>query len=86
MFTKTTKLNIEWSKRNKNIWLPVERMNNRYTAVIASISEGCGFEYFELHDCAVDSQIFCSFLRKLRQINIGQQITIVMDNLTAHKT
>ena len=61
-------------------------MNIRYTAVIAAISEGCGFEYFELHDCAVDSKIFCGFIRKLHQINYGKQITIVMDNLAAHKT
>ena len=86
MFTKTTTLSQEWSRRNQNIWLPVERMNSRYTAVIASISEGCGFEYFELHDCAVDSDLFCEFIRKLRQVNDGKRITIVMDNLTAHKT
>ena len=86
MFTKTTNLRKEWSKRNQNIWVPVERTNSRYTAVIAAISEGCGFEYFELHDCAVDSEIFCGFIRKLHQINYGKQITIVMDNLAAHKT
>ena len=86
MFTKTTNLEQEWSKRNKNIWLPVERINTRYTAVIAAISEGYGFEYFELHDCAVDSEIFCGFIRQLRQLNQGKQITVVMDNLTAHKT
>ena len=63
MFTRTTNLSQEWSKRNKNIWLPVERMNIRYTAVIAAVSEGCGFEYFEQHDCAVDSEIFCGFIR-----------------------
>ena len=86
MFTKTTNLALEWSKRNKNIVLPVEKMNTRYTAVIASISEGCGFEYFEQHDCAVNCEIFCGFIRKLYQLSYGTQITIVMDNLIAHKT
>ena len=86
MFTKTTNFTQEWSKRTKNIWLPVERMSTRYTAVIATISEGCGFEYFEQHDCAVDSEIFCGFIQKLRQLNEDKQITIVMDNLSAHKT
>ena len=47
-------------------------MNSRYTAVIAAISEGCGFEYLELHDCAVDSELFCRFVGKVRQINQGK--------------
>ena len=54
MFTKSSNKTHEWSKRTQNIWVPVERMNIKYTAVIAAISEGSGFEYIELHDTAVD--------------------------------
>ena len=86
MFSKTTNLTHAWSKRKQNVWVPVETTNVSYTAVIAAISEGCGVEYIELHDSAVDSQSFKDFLRKLRHINKGIKITLVMDNLPAHKT
>ena len=65
MFTKTTNLSLEWSKRTENVHVPCEAMGIKYTAVIAAISEGCGFEYIELHPCAVDRDIFAAFLYNL---------------------
>ena len=62
MFTKTTNLTHEWSKRTKNVHIPFEAMGTRYTAVIAAISEGCGFEYLELHDGAINQDKFAIFL------------------------
>ena len=86
MFTKTTNLSHEWSKRTKNVHVPCEAMGTRYTAVIAAISEGCGFEYIELHDRAIDENLFSAFLFNLHNINKKNKIVVVMDNLGAHKT
>ena len=86
MFTKTTNLSHEWSKRTKNVHVPCEAMGTRYTAVIAAISEGCGFEYIELHDRGIDENLFSAFLYNLHAINKKNKIVVVMDNLGAHKT
>ena len=86
MFTKHTNMSNAWSKRNKNVHVPCEAMGVRYTAVIAAISEGCGFELIELLDSAVDEEKFSSFLYNLHAINKRNKVVIVMDNLGAHKT
>ena len=86
MFTKTTNLSHEWSKCTKNVHVPCEAMGTRYTAVIAAISEGCGFEYIELHDRGIDENLFSAFLYNLHAINKKNKIVVVMDNLGAHKT
>lgn len=86
MFTRTSNLTHEWSKRTKNVHIPLEDMGAGYTAVIAAISEGCGFEYLELHDGAINQDKFAIFLYKLADINKGKKVAIVMDNLPAHKT
>ena len=86
VFTKTTNLTHAWSKSRTNIHVPCEAMGASYTAVIASISEGCGFELIELHDKAVDENIFSAFLYNLHAINKKNKVVIVMDNLSAHKT
>ena len=54
MFSRSSNLTHEWSKRNSNISIPIEKLGYGYTALIAAISEGCGFEYIDLNDCAVD--------------------------------
>ena len=61
-------------------------MGGKYTAVLAVISEGCGVEYIELYDKAVDEEMFLEFLPKLAKMNKGKKIAIVMDNLRVHKT
>ena len=86
MFTKTTNLTHEWSKRTKNVHIPFEAMGTRYTAVIAAISEGRGFEYIELHDEAINQEKFASFISNLADINKHKQVSIVMDNLRVHTT
>ena len=86
MFTKTTNLTHEWSKRTKNVHIPFEAMGTRYTAVIAAISEGRGFEYIELHDEAINQEKFASFISNLADINKRKQVSIVMDNLRVHTT
>ena len=86
MFTKHTNMSHAWSRRTKNIHVPCEAMGIKFTACIAAISEGCGFEYIEHHPCAVTEDIFSAFLYKLHAINKKKKIVVVMDNLGAHKT
>ena len=86
MFTKHTMKTHEWSSKYENITVPCESMNIGYTAVIAAISEGCGFEYIELHDRGINGPLFISFLFELEKLNKGRKVTLFMDNLTAHKT
>ena len=86
MFTKTTNLTHEWSKRTENVHIPFEAMGTRYTAVIAAISEGRGFYYYELHDEAINQKKFASFLNILANINKRKKVSLVMDNLRVHTT
>ena len=86
MFTKTTNLTHEWSKRTENVHIPCEAMGASFTAVIAAISEGRGFEYYELHDEANNEKIFANFLNNLSNINKRKKVTLVMDNLRVHTT
>lgn len=86
MFTKSTNLSHEWSKRTTNVHIPCEAMGTKYTAVIAAISEGCGFEHIELHGEGINESLFSAFLYNLHAINKDKKVVIVMDNLKAHKT
>ena len=86
MFTKTTNLKKEWSKRLTNFTIPCEAKGSKFTAVLAAISFGYGFEHVELYDTAVDEVIFLKYLRRLKEINENENLTIVMDNLAVHKT
>ena len=86
MFTKSTNLTHEWSTRHTNIKIPEEARGLSYTAVIAAISEGCGFELIELHEKGVNQEMFSSFLYKLAALNKRKKVSIVMDNLSAHRT
>ena len=86
MFTKSSNAKHEWSRRKQNFTLPCESLGAKYTAVLAAISEGCGFECFTLHSEAVNQEHFIAFLERLAEINPGRRLAIVMDNLAAHKT
>ena len=86
MFTKSANAKHEWSRRKQNFSLPCESLGAKYTAVLAAISEGYGFECFTLYDEAVNQDHFIAFLNRLVEINPGRKLAIVMDNLAAHKT
>ena len=86
MFTKSSNATHEWSRRKQNFHIPCESLGAKYTAVLAAISEGFGFESFSLYDQAVDQDFFILFLERLAEINKGKSLAIVMDNLAAHKT
>ena len=86
MFTKSANMKHEWSRRKQNFSLPCESLGAKYTAVLAAISEGCGFECFTLYDEAVNQEYFIAFIERLAEINKGKRLAIVMDNLAAHKT
>ena len=66
--------------------MPCETLGQKYTAVLAAISEGKGFYSFALYDEAVNEEKFIKFLTKLHELNKGKSLAIVMDNLPAHKT
>ena len=85
LFTKHTAFKQEWSRRRFNFHVPCESMGVKYTAVIAAISEGCGFECIELHDTPVTGEIFAKYVKKLFNKNKERPITLIMDNLRAHK-
>ena len=86
MFTKSSNAKREWSRRKHNFTLPCESLGAKYTAVLAAISEGCGFECFTLYDEAVNQEHFIAFIERLAEINKGKSLAIVMDNLAAHRT
>ena len=86
MFTKSSNAKHEWSRRKQNFSLPCESLGAKYTAVLAAVSEGYGFECFTLYSEAVNQEHFIAFLERLAEINKGKKLAIVMDNLAAHKT
>ena len=52
----------------------------------AAISLGCGIEYFELYDQALNEELFMDYLRTLASKNKRRKLVIFMDNLQVHKT
>ena len=44
-------------------------MGAKYTAVCATISLGCGIEYFEMYDQALNEELFTEFLETLASKN-----------------
>ena len=86
IFTKTTCKRFGWSRPHTNFRTPSESLGTKYTAVCAAISEGCGIEYFEMYDQALDESLFMEYLKKLASKNKRKKLVIFMDNLQAHKT
>lgn len=86
MFTKSSNATHEWSKRKQNFNIPCESLGQKYTAVLAAISEGCGFECLSTYNEAVNESRFIEFLEKLQGLNKKKRLAVVMDNLAAHKT
>ena len=65
MFTKSSNITHEWSKRKQNFQIPCDSLGSKYTAVLAAISEGCGFECLSTYNEAVNESRFIEFLDKL---------------------
>lgn len=86
VFTKTTCQQHGWSRPNTNFRTPCESLGIKYTAVCATISLGCGIEYFELYDQALNEELFVEYLRTLASKNKRKKLVVFMDNLTVHKT
>ena len=61
-------------------------MGFSYVAVLATITLGKAFEYYEVHDKAINEESFAKFLKSVADFYEGEDIVIVMDNLTAHNT
>ena len=61
-------------------------MGTGYTAVCAAISEGCGVEYIELYDQALNVSSFREYLNVLASRNKRKKLVVFMDNLSVHKT
>ena len=75
MFTKSTNITHEWSKRKHNYSIPCESLGSKYTAVCAAISEGFGFELFTLYDEAVNHELFIDFIESWsRSIPVGAEL------------
>ena len=86
IFTKNTCQSREWSRPYTNMQTPCEALGAKYTAVCAAISEGCGFECFQLYDKALDEELFIDFLEVLSSKNKRKKLVVFMDNLQVHKT
>ena len=85
VFTKHTNLQREWSKTGNNLYTPCEAMGAKYTAACAAISEGCGIEYLQLYDHALDKPNFKEYLRALVEKNKRKRLVVYMDNLKVHR-
>ena len=69
VFTKTACKQLGWSRPKTNFHTPCESLATKYTAVCATITLGCGIEYFEMYDQALNEELFMEFLKTLASKN-----------------
>ena len=86
VFTRTTCQKFEWSRLYTNLRTPSETIGTGYTAVCATISEGCGVEHIEMYDEALNEASFKEYLKVLASKNKRRKLVVFMDNLAVHKT
>ena len=86
VITKKTWLTHEWSQKKTNIQVNQSKAFNEPYAVILAISREKGIELVDIHKKSINKMKFKQFLERLRQLNFWNDITLMMDNLSFHKS
>lgn len=86
IFSKTTMMPLEWSRRRTNLQVDQTKVYTGYHAVIAAVSEAKGVELIHIQDRAVNAFDFGRYIGDLSRANSKRPFALFMDNLRAHKT
>ena len=86
MCTKTTMPTHVWTLPHTNESLDKSNTNMRPIAIVLAISREKGLELIQTYPRSINAMKFKSFLEELRARNPFDDILLVMDNLSLHKS
>ena len=86
MITKRTKPTHVWSLPKTNICLDQRELGIKAKAVIAAVSREYGIEHIEVYEKSITKIKFKAFLDNLRSLHPFDDMMLVMDNLSLHKS
>ena len=86
MVTKRTLPTHSWTLKSTNVELDMSRMKQPNMACIIAVSQEIGLEKIEVYRNSINKTKFKSFLDNLRHKYPFDNIMLVMDNLSVHKS
>ena len=86
MITKRTNPTHVWSLPKSNICLDQREIGIKAKAVLAAISREYGIEHIEVHEKSINKIKFKAFLDNLRSLHPFDDMILMMDNLSLHKS
>ena len=84
--TKHTWPTHAWTRQKENIPVDQSQAYNKTIAVILAVSRERGIELVDIYEKSINRQKFKLFLERLRAHNFYNDVTLVMDNLSVHKS
>ena len=84
--TKSTIPKSTWSSKNNNHLLDFKQLRNEVKAILAAVSREYGLDYLDIYRHSITKVKFKLFLEGLRRKFPFDDIILVMDNLSLHKS
>ena len=84
--SKTTFPKFDWALKLQNTTTEWHQMNNQAIAVIAAISRERGVKLVMTFKKSVNIMKYKIFLENLRSVNLFDDILLIQDNLSVHKS
>ena len=75
-----------WSEKLNNAQVDLSWVNSPCKAIIIAVSREMGLENIEIYKNSINKQKFKTFLENLRSKFLFDDIMLVMDNLSIHKS
>ena len=86
MVTKRKLPTNAWTQKRMNVRLDMSWMKEPNMACIVAVSQEMGLEKIEVYRNSINKVKFKTFLENLRQKYPFDQMLLVMDNLSVHKS
>lgn len=86
MVTRKTMLTHAWSRKKTNIQVDARQVKNDVKAIVAAVSREYGVDHIQVFRNSVTKAKFKIFLEGLRSKHPFDDILLVMDNLSVHKS
>ena len=86
MVTRRTLPTHAWSQKKTNIRLDARKLSNEVKAILAAVSREFGLDHIQVFNNSVTKAKFKIFLESLRRKYPFDDIMLVMDNLSVHKS
>ena len=84
MFTTSSILKMEYSRKFENIRVDYKSFNLKTTAVIAAISNEGGLVFYKSYDKSINQERFIYFCKALRTKVVYRKSTLFIYNLKVH--